>query len=119
MNIRSCLISIVFINKATALHLLQGNLATDGVTLLKNEANSINLSLFLRQQNASMIDRERSNDLTACSENNMYIANVHKSKSNIVITRIGPMVDMTDFSSLCINCDTIIVSLTIMNLCSL
>ncbi len=45
MNIRSRLISIVFINKATALHLLQGNLATEGVTLLNNEANSINLSL--------------------------------------------------------------------------
>ncbi len=32
MNIRSRLILIVFINKATVLHLLQGNLATDGVT---------------------------------------------------------------------------------------
>jgi hypothetical protein len=59
MNIRSRLISIVFINKATALHLLQGNLATEGVTLLNNEANSINLSLFLSQSNTSMIDKER------------------------------------------------------------
>jgi hypothetical protein len=49
MNIRSCLISIAFINKATALHLLQGNLVTEGVTLLNSEANSINLSLFLPQ----------------------------------------------------------------------
>jgi hypothetical protein len=49
MNIRSRLISIVFINKATALQLLQGNLATDGVTSLNNKANSINLSLFLLQ----------------------------------------------------------------------
>jgi hypothetical protein len=65
MNIRSCLILIVFINKATALHLLQGNLATDGVTSLNNEANSIDLSLFLPQQNASMIGRECSNNLTA------------------------------------------------------
>jgi hypothetical protein len=108
MNIRSRLISIVFINKAKALHLLQGNLATDGVTLLNNKANLINLSLFLPQQNASMINRERSNDLTACSENNMDIADAHKSKANVAITRIGTMVDMTDFSSLCINCDTII-----------
>jgi hypothetical protein len=98
----------VFISKATALHLLQGNLATDGVTLLNNEANLIDLSLFLPQQNASMIDRERSNDLTAHSENNMDIADAHKSKANVTITRIGTMVDMTDFSSLCINCDTII-----------
>ncbi len=49
MNIRSRLISIVFINKATALHLLQGNLATEGVPLFNNIANSIDLSLFLPQ----------------------------------------------------------------------
>ena len=55
-----------------------------------------------------MINRERSNDLTARSENNMDIADAHKSKTNVAITRIGTMVDMTDFSSLCINCDTII-----------
>ncbi len=108
MKIRSCLISIVFFNKATALHLLQGNLATEGVTLLNNKVNSINLSLFLPQQNTSMIDKERSNNLTAWSENNMDIADAHKSKMNIAITRIGTMVDMTDFSSLCMNCDTII-----------
>ncbi len=108
MNIRSCLISIVFVNKATALHLLQGNLATEGVTLLNNEANSIDLSLFLPQQNTSMINRECSNDLTTCSENNMDIADAHKSKTNVAITRMGTMVDMTGFSSLCILSNTII-----------
>jgi hypothetical protein len=76
--------------------------------LLNNEANSINLSLFLPQQNAFMIDRERSNNLTAHSETKMDIANAHKSKANVTITRIGTMVNMTNFSSLCINCDTII-----------
>jgi hypothetical protein len=55
-----------------------------------------------------MINRERSNNLTARSENNMDLAHAHKSKTNVAITRIGTMVDMTDFSSLCINCDTII-----------
>ncbi len=108
MNIRSCLISVMFINKATALHLLQGNLATEGVTSFNNEVNSIDLSLFLPQQNTPMIDKERSNNLTACSENNMDIADAHKSKTNVTITCIGMMVDMTNFSSLCINCDTII-----------
>jgi hypothetical protein len=108
LNIRSRLISIKFINKVTALHLLQGNLATEGITLLNNEANSIDLSLFLPQQNTSMIGRERSNNLTACSKNNMDIANAHKSKANIAIACISTMVNMTNFSSLCINCDTII-----------
>jgi hypothetical protein len=55
-----------------------------------------------------MIDRERTNNLTARSESNMDIADAHKSKTNTAITRIGTMVDMTDFSSNCINCDTII-----------
>ncbi len=108
MNIRSCLISIVFINNTTALHLLQGNLGTEGVTLLNNEANSIDLSLFLPRKNTSMINRKCSNNLTACSENNMDIVGAHKSNTNIAITCIGTMVDMTDFSSLCITCDTII-----------
>ncbi len=31
-----------------------------------------------------------------------------KSKRNVVITCISTMVDMTNFSGLCINCDTII-----------
>jgi hypothetical protein len=105
MNIRSCLISIVFINKAAVLHLflLQGNLAIEGVTLLNNEANSIDLSLFLPHQNTSMINKEGSNN-----QNNMDITNAHKSKTYVAITCIGTMVDMTDFSSLCIKCDTII-----------
>ncbi len=46
-----------------------------------------------------MIDRERSNDLTDRSENNMDIADAHKSKTNVAITRIGTMVDMTNISS--------------------
>ncbi len=108
MIISSRLISIVFINKATALHLLEGNLATEGVTSLNNEANSINLSLFHPQQNTSMIDKVHSKDLTAHSEKNMDIANADKSKTNVAITHIGTMVDMTNFSSLCINCNTII-----------
>jgi hypothetical protein len=38
----------------------------------------------------------------------MDIADAHKSKTNVAITRIGTMVNMTNFSSLCMNCDTII-----------
>jgi hypothetical protein len=43
----------------------------------------------------------------------MDIANAHKSKTNVAITRIGTMANMTDFSSLCINCDTIISAIVI------
>jgi hypothetical protein len=38
----------------------------------------------------------------------MDIADAHKSRANVAITRIGTMVNMTNFSSLCINCHTII-----------
>ncbi len=55
-----------------------------------------------------MIDKERSNDLTARSENSMDVADAYKSKTYVLITCIGTMVDMTNFSSLCINCNTII-----------
>ncbi len=74
------------------------------VTSLNNKTNSIDLSLFLPQQNTSMIDRERSNNnLTAHSEKNIDIAAIHKSKTNVAITQIGTMVDMTNFSRLCIS----------------
>jgi hypothetical protein len=43
----------------------------------------------------------------------MDIANAHKSKTNLAITRIGTMVDMTNFSSLCINCNTIISAIVV------
>jgi hypothetical protein len=38
----------------------------------------------------------------------MDIADILKSKTNIAIAQIGTMVNMLDFSSLCINCDTVI-----------
>jgi hypothetical protein len=38
----------------------------------------------------------------------MDIANAHNAKTNVAITCIGKMINMTDFSSLCINWDTII-----------
>jgi hypothetical protein len=53
-----------------------------------------------------MIDKERSNNLTACSENNMDIADAHTLKTSVAFTPIGTMVDMTNFSSLYINWDT-------------
>ncbi len=62
-------------------------------------------------KNTSMINRECSNNLTAHSKNNMDKANAHTSKTNVAITRIDTMVDMTNFSSLCINCNTIILAI--------
>ncbi len=47
MNIKSRLCSLYYVNKAVCMHILQGNFATEGVTSLNNEANTVKLPLFL------------------------------------------------------------------------
>ncbi len=59
MSLRSRLVSIVFFNKSAATHFLAGNLAVAEATTLNNEANSINLFVFLPQRNALMVNKER------------------------------------------------------------
>jgi len=49
-DIRSRELSMIHVSKAMALHLLLGNLATDGVTNVNNEANAVDPSAFLPQQ---------------------------------------------------------------------
>jgi hypothetical protein len=102
------LVSLVFFNKSAATHFLAGNLAVAEVTTLKNKANSIDLSVFLPQRNASMVNKECTTNLASRSESSMGIADIHKSKTNITIALIGTTVNMLDFSSLCINCNTVI-----------
>jgi hypothetical protein len=68
----------------------------------------IDLSDFLPQWNASMVNKERATNLTSRSKSSMDVANIHTSKTNIAIAWIGTMVDMLDFSSLCINCNMVI-----------
>ena len=107
MNIRSRFCTLHYVNKAACTHILQGNFATDGVTSLNNEANAIDPSLFLPQRNKCMLEREHAVDLLARSENSMDVSDTHKSKVSVAINRIGTMTSMADFSSLCINNDTV------------
>jgi hypothetical protein len=58
--------------------------------------------------NASMVNKEGDTDLAARFESSMDVADIHKSKTNIAIAWIGTMIDMVDFSSLCINCNIVI-----------
>ena len=111
MNIKSRFCNLSYVNKAACTHILQGNFATEGVQSLNNEANAVDPSLFLPQRNTCMLDKERTKDQLARSENSMDISDTHKSKINVAITRIGTMVDMPDFSSLCINCDTVVAAM--------
>jgi hypothetical protein len=103
MNIKSRLCNLSYVNKAACMHILQGNFATKGVTSLNNEANAIDPSLFLPQWNTCMLNKECTKDQLTRSENNMDISGTHRSKVNVAIHLISTMVNMTDFSSLCIN----------------
>ena len=107
MNIRSRLCNLHYVNKAACTHILQGNFATEMVTSLNNEANAVDPSLFLPQKNKCMLEKEQSTDQHARSENSMDVLDTHKSKVSVAISRIGTMTNMADFSSLCINNDTV------------
>jgi hypothetical protein len=104
-------ISIRVMSKILASHMLKGNFVTKKVTSLKLEANSVEPSAFLPQRNKVHVKRELSSDVKATSENVMDFADSHKTKGKTVIACIVTMQSMVDFSSLCINMDTIITTI--------
>ncbi len=95
-------------SKILAYHMIQGNFATEKVTSLKIEANSVELSAFLPQRNKVLVKQELLNKVKATSENIMDFTGSHKTKEKAAIARIGTMHSMVDSSSLCINMDMII-----------
>ncbi len=98
-------------SKILASHMLQWNYATKKVTSLKLEANSVKLTAFLPQRNTVLVKRELLSEVKATSENVMDFADPHKTKGKTAIACIGTMQSMVDFSSLCINMDTIITAI--------
>ena len=110
-NIHLLLVLIRVISKALASQILQGNFATEKVTSLKLKANSIEPSVFLPQRNKCLINHKLINKMKATSKNIMDFADSHKTKGKTAIMRIASMQNMTDFSGLCINMDTIITAI--------
>jgi hypothetical protein len=109
---RSTQILIRVMSKILASHMLQGNFTTKKITSLKLKANSVELSAFLSQRNSKvLVEQELSSEVKATSENVMDFTNSHKTKGKTAITCIGIMQSMVDFSSLCINMDTIITTI--------
>jgi hypothetical protein len=98
-------------SKVLASHMLQGNFGTEKVTSLELKANLIEPSAFLPQKNACHVEREKNNEVKATSENVMDFSDSHKTKRKTVISCIGMMISMTNFSSLCINMNTIITTI--------
>jgi hypothetical protein len=108
MSIRSSQISIKLLSKALASQMLQGNFATEKVTSLKHETKKVEPSAFLSQRNKCLINRESTTKNRATNENVMDIIDSQKSTRKTAIARIGTMANITNFSSLCINMDTVI-----------
>ena len=94
--------------KILASHMLQGIFTIEKVTSLKLKANSVEPSAFLPQRNKVLVKQELLSKVKATSENVMDFANSHKTKGKTAIACISTMHSMVDFSSLCINMDTII-----------
>ena len=110
-SIRSKAVSLNHSSKSVMTHILTGNFATNKAASLDNKAHVIDLSVFLPRRNIALVNREVGKDLHARSENAIDILDTHKSKTAISIARIGTMQDVEDFTSLCVNSDTIIVGM--------
>jgi len=110
-SIRSRSVSLKHISKAMTTHILTGNFATDEAASLDNEAHAIDPSVFLPQKNTALVNREAGKDLHARSENAMDVLDSHKSKTATSIACIGTMQDVDDFTSLCVNSDTVMMGM--------
>ncbi len=100
-------ISLFHVPKALTGHLLTGNYAIHEADSLNNKAQAVDPSAFLPQRNPALVNREANKDLHTRSENTMDVLDNHKAKTSTSIARIGTMQDMADFTSLCINSDTV------------
>jgi hypothetical protein len=92
-------------------HMLSGNFATDEAVSLDNKAHAIDPSVCLPQKNPTLVNREIDRNLHACSESAMDVLDSHKTKTVTSITCIGKMQDMGDFTSLCINSNTVVMGM--------
>jgi hypothetical protein len=110
-NIRSSQILIKLLSKALASHMLQENFATKKVTSLEHETKKVEPSTFLPQRNKCHVDCESSTKNQATNKNVMDIIDSQKSTCKNAIARISMMIDITDFSSLYINIDTVILAI--------
>ncbi len=68
-------------------------------------------SVFFPQKNPALVNREISRDLHACSKSAMDVLDSHKTKAVTSIACIGRMQGMGDFTSLCIDSNTVVLGM--------
>jgi hypothetical protein len=111
-DIRSREMSMAHVSKAMASQLLLGNSATNRVTNAHNEANAVDPSAFLPQQNLTLVEEQQTKDHNFRSKIGMDVQDSHKTKISTGITRIGAITNMRDITSLCINVCAILSAIT-------
>ncbi len=110
-NIRFSAVTLKHISKSMTAHMLSGNFATEEAASLDNKAHAIDPYICLPQKNTALVSREISRDLHACSKNAMDVLDSHKTKTVTSIAQIGTMQDMGDFTSFCVNSDTVVMGM--------
>ncbi len=113
IDICSSMLNLKIVPKTLAQRILQGNFATQAITLLCNEANSVDPLAFLPQKNSVTIERECTKDMNSCTKLGMDVLDTHKTKVTTSITRIGSMSDMKYITSLCINMNAVLSAITL------
>ena len=88
-DIRSRELLIKYIPKATAGHMPLSNFSLCSIANLFNEPHSIDLTVFFPQTNQDAIEVGQLQDLAACMEDGLDVANVHCSKAATTIKRVG------------------------------
>ena len=102
-DIRSRDLSIKYIHKATAGPLLLGNFLLCSIANLFNKPHSIDQTVFFPQMQHDTIKVGQLQDLAACMEDGLDVANVHCSKATTAIKRVGTVTSVKDVTSLLIN----------------
>jgi len=91
------------ISRAASVNLISGNFATDHAGSQNNESTSVDLSLFLPQNEISLVKESDAFDLQTRTENNMDMADSHKSKLSTSIKRLGTLKTSDDFRRVLVN----------------
>jgi hypothetical protein len=103
LSIKTREMTLSTISKAAAANLIGGNFVVDYAGSLSNESTPVNLSLFLPQTEMSLVRDIDALDLKERTENNMDMANSHKSKLSTDIKCIGTLKTPADVRSVPVN----------------
>lgn len=102
-SIFSSQVSIKVIQTTAAASLLSGNFGRNRAQDYQHDSSTLDLSAFLPQLSPKIVESIMAEENAARNENMMELTDLQKAKPKTVIAKIGTMLDVDMFSSLCIN----------------